>query len=435
MSAAQSTLLLVLPVPLREDDDGRLRLERQACNGIARWAEHFARIILACPVHVQRDDSTDEPDDLPIESLACAHRIECVPLRARAGTLGFHLDRPRMRRLLSSAIERTDYLCFAIGGYVGDWGAVAALEAIRLGRPYAVWTDRVEHRVARTSHRDATGWRRAARFVRDTLIYSPLMRGLERRVIAHSHLGLFHGRECFDAYAPLARAPHLVHNIHLKASDRIGASALEAKRKRVLFGRGLRIVYAGRAAAMKGPDDWLAALSALAQRGVDFEACWLGDGPLLGAMAEEVRRLGLEDKVRLAGFVSDRAVVLDALREADVFMFCHKTPESPRCLIEALMSGTPIVGYHSAYPEDLLGEHAPALLTRAHDPLELAARIAELDAARVCFAERVVDCARRGEAFSDEATFRHRAELIRRYLPARPQARPTFSARASGTPA
>lgn len=430
MSPRDDTLMLVLPVPFRRDGHGRLRLERQACNGIERWADNFSRIVLVCPLMAATDS---EVDDLPISELGCASRIECFPIEARSGTIGFHRDRPRVRRQLAGLIGRSGYLCFAIGGYVGDWGAVAALEAIRLGRPYAVWTDRVEHRVAKTSHRDATGWRRAARFVRDGLIYSPLMARLERKVIKHSAVGLFHGRACFDAYAPMCRSPHLVHNIHLKPADRIGADALEEKRKRALFGERLKIVYAGRAAAMKGPADWLAALVALAHRGIDFEACWLGDGPLLAQMAEEVRQSGLEGRVRLAGFVSDRSMVLDALRSADLFMFCHKTPESPRCLIEALMSGTPIVGYQSAYPEDLLGGLAGTLLTRADDPLALAARVAELEASRVRRSELVVDCARLGEAFSDEATFRHRASLIRRHLTIRSSVAPAISANASGT--
>ena len=36
---------------------------------------------------------------------------------------------------------------------------------------------------------------------------------LERAVIRRATLGLFHGRETYDAYAPHCRAPHVVHDI------------------------------------------------------------------------------------------------------------------------------------------------------------------------------------------------------------------------------
>ena len=58
---------------------------------------------------------------------------------------------------------------------------------------------------------------------------------------------------------------------------------------------------------------------------------------------------GLGDVVSLPGFVSSRAKVMEFLRGIHVLVFCHRTPESPRCLVEALMSGTGILGYESDY--------------------------------------------------------------------------------------
>jgi hypothetical protein len=45
--------------------------------------------------------------------------------------------------------------------------------------------------------------------------------------------------------------------------------------------------------------------------------------------------------------------LLAELRRAHVFVFTHVTPESPRCLLEALVSGSPIVGYKSAFAEEV----------------------------------------------------------------------------------
>lgn len=418
MNNQRDVLLLVLPVPFRRGADGELLIEKQACNGIDRWADNFPRVILAAAIDETPHPETASAQYLPAGTLSSGARAELVPLAARPGTAGFLAALPRVRRQLRALIGRSDYLCFAIGGLVGDWAAVAAVEAIRMGREYAVWTDRVEHQVVRSSYRDATGLRRAFRFVRDRALFSPLMARLERHVVAHAALGLFHGRDCFEAYAPLCRAPHVVHNIHLKPADGIPAADLAAKLERIERGKPLRLAYAGRVAAMKGPADWLVVMRELARRGVAFEATWYGDGPLLEEMRAAAAESGLAAQVSFAGFVGERAQMLAALRAADLFVFCHKTPESPRCLIEALMSASPIVGYDSPYPADLVEDMAPRLLTAPHDPAQLAARIASLADDRAQLAELVRRSRDIGGHYSDEAVFRHRSELIKQHLPA-----------------
>ena len=151
-------------------------------------------------------------------------RIEVVPLPQAYRPDRFIARLPAARRQLRALIERADYLSFAIGGLFGDWGAVACVEAHRLGRPYAVWTDRVESEVVRRSA--ASGPLRSR--LRARLTHRP-MAWLERAVIGRATLGLFHGRETFDAYAPFCRAPEMVHDIHIKADDHIPPADLAAK--------------------------------------------------------------------------------------------------------------------------------------------------------------------------------------------------------------
>ena len=59
-------------------------------------------------------------------------------------------------------------------------------------------------------------------------------------------------------------------------------------------------------------------------------------------------------------------------------MFCHKTPESPRNLIEALVSGAPIVGYDSPFPRDLIAAHGGGVLTPLNDVNALVDSLASL---------------------------------------------------------
>ena len=229
-------------------------------------------------------------------------------------------------------------------------------------------------------------------------------------------MGLFHGRDCFDAYSPYCRNAHLVHDIHLKPEDRIDPERLREKVRRVRSGEPLRLLYAGRVVGVKGPFDWVRVMAELHGRGVAFRASWIGDGPLLAEVRDEVTRLDLVRVVDFPGFVSDRTQLLKAIRDSDLFIFCHKTPESPRGLIEALMSGSPILGYDSPYPQDLVGGLASLLLTPRDDTTGLAEKISYFDGRRDQLAEVVQFCYELGAQFSDRAVFQHRACLIKDHL-------------------
>ncbi len=413
------TLFLVLPVPFRRGADGGLMFETQACNGLDRWADNFSRIVVACPVlpGVWSDASQSTSAGYsPVREIAAVDRIEFVGLPPAYTALRFARHMRATRRLLAEKIRGAKYLSFAIGGLFGDWGAVAATVAIAQRRPYSVWTDRVEHRVVKSAHQDARGLRRVVRQVKNNCVIAPLMRRLESHVIRHSQLGLFHGRDCFEAYSAQCRNSHVVHDIHLKPHDRIEAAELRTKQLRRQGRAKLKVVYAGRASEMKGPLDWVAALTALARRGIEFEAVWMGDGPLLEETRAAITRSGLEASVHMAGNVADRRLVLAHLRDADIFVFCHKTPESPRCLIEALMSGTPIVGYDSPYPRDLLGARADECLVPLNAPDALALRIASFNDDRSRLADWFGAASEIGSHFSDEAVFKHRSDLIKEHL-------------------
>ena len=104
---------------------------------------------------------------------------------------------------------------------------------------------------------------------------------------------------------------------------------------------------------------------------------------------------------------------MGALRDADIFMFCHKTEESLRCLIEALKSGSPIVGYGSSYPRDLAREGGGRFVgVGESDALgDLISELAGPD--RSVLASLMEAAAAAGSELDDVSVFRHRSELIR----------------------
>lgn len=403
-----ATLLLYISVPVYRRGDVLL-LEDQACNGLRLWAENFERLIVIVPVAPGEPPASWVPMAATVG--AAMERIEIVTVPEAYRPDRFLRALPDVVPRLRAAIGRADYLGFAIGGLFGDWGSVGAYLAHRRGLPFYVWTDRVESEVVRVAARSGP-WKRR---VQAALAHRP-MAWLERYLIRRADLGLFHGRETYETYAPWSRNPQVVHDIHIRKADHIAPDVLAAKIAGLPSGP-LRICYMGRADQMKGPHDWIAVLERLAQAGVDFEATWLGEGTELEAMRARVAAGPLAGRVKLPGFVRDRALVAGEVRAAHLMMFCHKTPESPRCLIEALTSGTPIVGYDSAFPRDLIAAHGGGRLVPRDDVDALAQAVTDLAQDRGALAALVARAAEDGAQFDDVTVFRHRSELIRAHLP------------------
>lgn len=402
-AADRGRLLIYAPVPVWQEH-GQLMVEAQAANGLRLWAENFERVVAIMPMATSRPAGAM----VALDASEPAISVEPVPFAYRPDVFLRQLS--PVRRRMREFIAQADYLSFALGGLIGDWGAVAALEAHRMGRRFAVWTDRVESEVVRRSAEEG----RFRSRLRARLTHRP-MAWLERYVIERSTLGLFHGRDTFEAYSGFCSNPQIVHDIHLKRSDHISAAQLHQKLQRCRQGP-LRIVYAGRADAMKAPLDWVETLELLARENVDFRAVWLGDGELHADLVSRIELAGLGTRVTAPGYVSDREVVLRAMRDAHVFLFCHRTPESPRCLIEALVSGCPIIGYESGYARDLIASAGGGAIVPSGEVAMLAKSLAVLDRDREMLQRMIVSATQDGKPFDEELVFRHRSELIKEHL-------------------
>lgn len=406
MTGTTDTLLLHLPAPLYKRADQFL-LDDQACNGLRLWADHFGRLLVLCIV----EEGSAPGSWVPLDRIGPAlDRIEFVHLPSAWRPDKFLRALPATRRTIRAALGQVDLVGTTLGGAsFGDWGAVIAREACKMGLPFYIWTDRVEPEVIRHNARSASVLRRA----RIACEY-PIMCRLERNLIARADLGLFHGRDTYDAYAPFCKNPQLVHDVHIDKADHVSPALLADKQAHT---GPLRIVYAGRADRMKGSDDWLDVLLALQRRKVPFHAQWLGDGPELQAMRARVAAGPLAGHVNLPGFISDRSHLQAALQQSDVLLFCHQTPESPRILIEALASGCPLIGYESAYPADLLSPHGGGILVPKGQIEGLAQVLADLSQDRGKLSDLISRAARAGAEFDDETVFAHRAAIIRANLP------------------
>jgi glycosyltransferase involved in cell wall biosynthesis len=334
--------------------------------------------------------------------------ITCLALPWAYGLKDFLREYSRCRKLLGEQIKRCEYLQFAIGALVGDWAAVAAKEASKQGRKFAIHTDRVESQLMRKL---AEG--RSGPYAWKNLILAQLMDRYHQSIIRQCSAGLWHGQECYAAYSPWCRNNHLIHDVHTKKSDAISPEQLESKRRKIMAAAELRIAYAGRLSAMKAPLEWIRAIAHARDLGVAMRVTWYGDGELRPQMETEIRALKLTDVVTLAGFVSDRQTLLSHLREAHIMLFTHITPESPRCLLEALICGTALVGYDNPFAQDLTASLGGGSYVPMHDWQALGARIATLAADREELVKLVNQAAANGVRFNDEDLFRERSLIIK----------------------
>jgi glycosyltransferase involved in cell wall biosynthesis len=407
----QKELLLVLPVPFRVQEN-KLLFESQACNGLERWADNFGSVIVVAPImpeSLAQEEKTIVWQDT--QSIAHPERFEFVPLPWAYSTRDFLLCYGAVRVTLGRLIKRSRYLQFAIGGLFGDWAAIAALEAHQQGRAYAIHTDRVEHQVMRSTARDVQ-----LKTKLKATVFATLMEGYHKHIIKNCTLGLWHGNDCYAAYSPFCSNSHLIHDVHTKASDIISPQSLLVKAQRVKTDKTLRICYAGRLEAMKAPFDWVLAIETALKLGVKIQATWLGDGSLFEQTRAMIAQRGLGDEIQLIGFESNRQTVLQKIRESHLMLFTHITPESPRCLIESLTCGTPIIGYHSQYASDLVKDFGGGVFAPTHDWKQLGELLVDLSRDRQQLSQLIVQAGKNGTRFHDQAVFQERSNLIKKHL-------------------
>jgi glycosyltransferase involved in cell wall biosynthesis len=334
-----------------------------------------------------------------------------VPLPWAYSALQFASCYSSVRTTLGELISRSRYLQFAIGGLVGDWAAVAAWEARKQGRAYAIHTDRVEFEIIR---REAEGANLKTKL--KVKVIAPLMASYHKQIIKNCTLGLWQGQDCYSTYSPYCHNSHLVYDIHTQATDAIGDVEFIEKVKRATTDETLRICYAGRIDPMKAPLDWVKAIGKARDLGAKLHATWMGDGTLVDEMKALIADMGLSSLIELTGFVSDREQLLKTVRESHIMVFTHVTPEAARCQIESLVCGTPIIGYQSKYPDELVKDFGGGLFVPMKDWQQLGNLIAALSSNRQHLSKLIEEAGVNGTRFTEQAVFQKRSELIKMHL-------------------
>jgi len=137
----------------------------------------------------------------------------------------------------------------------------------------------------------------------------------------------------------------------------------------------LVILTVGRMTIQKGHAYFLDAISRIESRYPRARYLFVGDGPLRSELENQAMTLGISDKVSFLGI---RKNVSDLLYIADIFVQPSLWEGLSLALLEALMSGLPVLATRVEGVVDVVEEEKSALLVAPKDPVSLAAALERL---------------------------------------------------------
>ncbi len=162
--------------------------------------------------------------------------------------------------------------------------------------------------------------------------------------------------------------PNGVDSEHFAPGDRC-----EARKKLDLPTAGPLVLVVGHLIQRKDP---LLGLNAFAQGApANARLCFVGRGPLADSLKAEIERLGLQDRVQLAG-ERPPAELLHWYRAADLVMLTSTREGRPNVVLEALSCGTPVLATKAGGTGELLPD--ARFLSESRDPIKLGSMLAEL---------------------------------------------------------
>ena len=217
---------------------------------------------------------------------------------------------------------------------------------------------------------------------------------------------------------PVEVAPTGLDRERFAPADPARRAALRAELG--LDGHAPLLVWAGRVSDEKSPGLALDALAALVERGRDAALLYLGQGRATAALERRARSLGLERRVKFAGFAAQDRLP-ERLALGDVFLFTSFNDTQGIVAYEAWAAGLPIVAVPSMAGRAAVEGEGNGLLAEANgvafaEAVEALVARPELGAAPFPW-ERygLAALAERWRAIYDDAILlgRRRAEALR----------------------
>ena len=122
--------------------------------------------------------------------------------------------------------------------------------------------------------------------------------------------------------------------------------------------RPLSLLAIGRFSGIKGFSVLLNACARLAERGIDWRLTLIGDGPLHCMLQQQATELGIDDRVRFTGPVSQEDIQ-QYFEQSDLLVVSSFLEGVPTVLMEAMAKGLPVIATNVAGVAELV-EHEKA---------------------------------------------------------------------------
>jgi len=135
-----------------------------------------------------------------------------------------------------------------------------------------------------------------------------------------------------------------------------------------------RLFCAARLSSEKGLSFLIQALKSLNDRGYNLELRLAGDGPSRRELERLAKELGIADRVRFLGYMTEAAVNKE-LKAADLFVLPSFVEGVPVSAMEAMAIGVPVIATNIAGTSELVEDGKTGLLVRPSDANALAEAI------------------------------------------------------------
>jgi glycosyltransferase involved in cell wall biosynthesis len=163
---------------------------------------------------------------------------------------------------------------------------------------------------------------------------------------------------------------------------------------------------------MKGALDVVRVGVELKRRGVPFRLDTYGSGPLRADMVALARSGGAEDCITVHDPVPYRPTLIDATRQADLFLACHVQGDPSCTYLETFACGVPIAGYGNEMWSILQKESGAGVSVPVGDVAGLAGAVAELLRDRARLQEASLRARSFAAVHTMEAAWDRRAERL-----------------------
>ncbi len=117
----------------------------------------------------------------------------------------------------------------------------------------------------------------------------------------------------------------------------------------------ITLIFVGRFAEEKNPHIPILIVKKLKEKGYNVNLNLVGDGKLKARMEELIQKLGLNENVKMFGWIKDRRKLFEILRESDILVFTSKPGEGlGLTVLEAMSQGLPVIATRCGGPEEVI---------------------------------------------------------------------------------